>query len=206
MTIAKRLIFLLAVPLMALLGLGIFARVQLARIEERSRFVAESRIVALATLGNVSRNFAELRVNMFVTLQCLVFDLEQRRVSCAGAGHHQLAVVAPGRPPRLACPSSGRPAGLLPSNPVERETLSLTPGDTFVLFSDGVSEAMNPEEDFYGEERLLAVLAASSGVTAAETVTRVLADVRAFTAGAKQSDDITVLAAQYAPSLSVPKL
>jgi len=94
----------------------------------------------------------------------------------------------------------------MPSNPIERETLSLTPGDTFVLFSDGVSEAMNPEEDFYGEERLLAVLAASSGVTAAETVTRVLADVRAFTAGAKQSDDITVLAAQYAPSLNVPKL
>ena len=77
--------------------------------------------------------------------------------------------------------------------------MPLTPGDTFVLFSDGVSEAMNPEEDFYGEERLLAVLAESSGATAAETVTRVLADVRAFTAGAKQSDDITVLAAQYAP-------
>ena len=51
---------------------------------------------------------------MFVTLQCLVFDLEQRRVSCAGAGHHQLALLSPGRPPRLACPSSGRPAGLMP--------------------------------------------------------------------------------------------
>jgi serine phosphatase RsbU (regulator of sigma subunit) len=170
--------------------------------------------VAVTVLRTLARQFAEpdeilRRLNdelaeqnprgMFVTLQCLVFDLEQRRVSAAGAGHHQLAVVAPGRPPRLACPSSGRPAGLFPSNPVERETLSLTPGDTFVLFSDGVSEAMNPEENFYGEERLLAVLAASSGATAAETVTRVLADVRAFTAGAKQSDDITVLAAQFAP-------
>ena len=170
--------------------------------------------VAVTVLRTLARQIAEpdevlRRLNdelaeqnprgMFVTLQCLVFDLEQRRVSCAGAGHHQLAVVSPGRPPRLAFPSSGRPAGLSASNPVERETMPLTPGDTFVLFSDGVSEAMNPEEDFYGEERLLAVLAASSGVTAAETVTRVFADVRAFTAGAKQSDDITVLAAQYAP-------
>ena len=43
-------------------------------------------------------------------------------------------------------------------NPVERETLSLEPDDTFVLFSDGVSEAMNTAEDFYGEERLLAAL------------------------------------------------
>ncbi len=170
--------------------------------------------VAVTVLRTLARQIAEpdeilRRLNdelaeqnprgMFVTLQCLVFDLEQRRVSCAGAGHHQLAVVSPGRLPRLAFPSSGRPAGLSASNPVERETLSLTPGDTFVLFSDGVSEAMNTGEDFYGEERLLDVLAASSGATAAETVTRVFADVRAFTAGAKQSDDITVLAAQYAP-------
>ncbi len=63
MTIAKRLIILLTVPLLALLGLGLFTRIQLARVEERSRFVAESRIVALATLGNLSRSFAEMRVN-----------------------------------------------------------------------------------------------------------------------------------------------
>ncbi|HEX2339720.1 MAG TPA: PP2C family protein-serine/threonine phosphatase [Vicinamibacterales bacterium] len=137
---------------------------------------------------------------MFVTLQCLVFDWKNRRVSAAGAGHHQLAILSPGRAPRLAFPSSGRPAGLMPSNPIERESLPLEPGDTFVLFSDGVSEAMNPEDEFYGEERLLGVLAGASGATPAEIVTRVLADVRAFAAGAKQSDDITVLAAQYAPS------
>ena len=136
---------------------------------------------------------------MFVTLQCLVFDLEKQRVSCAGAGHHQLAIVSPDHPPRLAFPSSGRPAGLMPSNPIERETLSLTPGETFVLFSDGVSEAMNPQDGFYGEERLLATLATVSGATPAEMVTRVLDDVRAFADGAKQSDDITLLAVQYAP-------
>jgi sigma-B regulation protein RsbU (phosphoserine phosphatase) len=136
---------------------------------------------------------------MFVTLQCLAFDLEQRRVACAGAGHHQLVVLSPGQAPRLACPSTGRPAGLLPFNPVEQETFPLEPGDTFVLYSDGVSEAMNTSEDFYGEDRLLAALAEAPGGTPAETVARVLADVRAFTAGAKQSDDITVLAARYAP-------
>ena len=64
MTIARRLIVLLAVPLAALVGLGVFTRLQLEQIEARSRFVAESRIVALATLGNLSRGFAELRVNL----------------------------------------------------------------------------------------------------------------------------------------------
>ena len=85
-------------------------------------------------------------------------------------------------------------------NPIECETLPLEAGDTFVLFSDGVSEAMNAAEDFYGEERLLAALSASAGTPAADTVRKVVADVRAFVAGAKQSDDITVLAARYAPA------
>ena len=137
---------------------------------------------------------------MFVTMQCLVFDLTTRQVSFAGAGHHQLAIVSRGRPPRLACVSSGRPAGLMAFNPIERETLLLEPGDTFVLFSDGVSEAMNVADDFYGEDRLMAVLAAEADGAVADMVKRVVADVHAFANGATQSDDITVLAVRYAPT------
>jgi sigma-B regulation protein RsbU (phosphoserine phosphatase) len=172
--------------------------------------------VAVTVLRTLARQIADpaeilMRLNdelaeqnprgMFVTLQCLVFDLAKRTVSCAGAGHHQLAIVSAGRPPRLAGASTGRPAGLMPFNPIERETLPLEPGDTFVLFSDGVSEAMNPVDDFYGEERLLATLATSAGASPADIVKHVLADVRTFAAGAKQSDDITVLAARYSPVL-----
>jgi sigma-B regulation protein RsbU (phosphoserine phosphatase) len=171
--------------------------------------------VTVTVMRTLARQIAEpdeilLRLNdelaaqnprgMFVTLQCLVFDLAQRRVLFAGCGHHQLAIVSRGRPPRFACPSSGRPAGLAPFNPVELEMLSLEAGDTFVLFSDGVSEAMSTADDFYGEDRLMAVLSNSVNWSAADTVNRVLADVRAFTAGAKQSDDITILAARYAPA------
>ncbi|MHB9006384.1 MAG: response regulator [Limisphaerales bacterium] len=64
MTIAKRLLILVAVPLAALGALGLFTRHQLSEIEARSRFVAESRISSLAALGNLSRNSAELRVNV----------------------------------------------------------------------------------------------------------------------------------------------
>ncbi len=136
---------------------------------------------------------------MFVTLQCLVFDLERRIVSCACAGHHQLVILSPSQAPRWAFPSSGRPVGLMPCNPVESETVPLEPGDVFVLFSDGVSEAINPEEGFYGEDRLLTTLRGLTDAASAETTKRVLADVRAFAAGAKQSDDITVVAARYSP-------
>jgi len=137
---------------------------------------------------------------MFVTMQCLVFDLTARQISFAGAGHHQLAIVSRGRSPRLACVSSGRPAGLMAFNPIERETLPLEAGDTFVLFSDGVPEAMNGSDDFYGEDPLMAVLAAEADAAVADIVKRVVVDVHAFANGAKQSDDITVLAVRCAPT------
>jgi signal transduction histidine kinase/CheY-like chemotaxis protein/HAMP domain-containing protein len=64
MTIAKRLIILLAVPLVAILGLGVFTRLELSKVEARTRFVVESRIEALATLGNLSRTSMKLRVDV----------------------------------------------------------------------------------------------------------------------------------------------
>lgn len=169
--------------------------------------------VAVTVLRTLARTIAEpdeilRRLNdelaeqnprgMFVTIQCLVFDLAAGQVACAGAGHHQLVLLSPGRPPRLAFPSSGRPAGLMPFNPVTSETMPLAPGDTFVLFSDGVSEAMNAREEFFGEARLLEHLGAlPPGSTPGDLVRSTLEAVRAFAAGAAQSDDITVLAARY---------
>ena len=64
MTIARRLIILLTVPLLILVGLGFFVYSQLESIESRSRFVAEMQIPSLAVVGNISRSFTEMRVNI----------------------------------------------------------------------------------------------------------------------------------------------
>ena len=64
MTIGKRLITLVAVPLVALLVLGIFARIRLSEIEDRTRFVAETQLGSVAALGSISASFAELRVSV----------------------------------------------------------------------------------------------------------------------------------------------
>src|SRR6516225_4420494 len=91
MTIAKRLIILLAVPLVALLGLGIFTSLQLSKIEARSRFVMESRVEALATLGNLSRSFAELRVA--VRSYLLAANEQQRTAARAAFDEDEREVV-----------------------------------------------------------------------------------------------------------------
>jgi CHASE3 domain sensor protein len=82
MTIGKRLILLLSVPLVALVALGLFTRLPLAKIEARSRFVAESSIEALATFGNLSRSFSELRVNM---RSCLLATSDAQRTAAQAA-------------------------------------------------------------------------------------------------------------------------
>jgi sigma-B regulation protein RsbU (phosphoserine phosphatase) len=152
-------------------------------------------------LGRLSDELAARNPRgMFVTIQCLVFDFKAGRVTVAGAGHHELAILSPGQAPRLAFPSSGQPAGLLPVNHIRSESIPLAPGDTFVLYSDGVSEALDVADDFFGEERLLATLAPLASTPAAAVVDAVMGAVRAFAAGAKQSDDITVLAARLLPS------
>jgi sigma-B regulation protein RsbU (phosphoserine phosphatase) len=135
---------------------------------------------------------------MFVTLQLMVFDPSTRKVTCASAGHHAAACVVPGQAPRLAFESSGRVLGLMPAEDIVSETMELQRGETFVLFTDGVSEAMNSADDLFGEERLLAHLGVSTGLTARETTLGVLDAVRRHAAGAKQSDDITVLSVRYA--------
>ncbi len=63
MTIAKRLILLLAVPLLIILGIGFATRKEMERIEESTRYMAESRVVALARIGDITRNFAEMAVS-----------------------------------------------------------------------------------------------------------------------------------------------
>jgi phosphoserine phosphatase RsbU/P len=135
---------------------------------------------------------------MFVTLQCLVFDLAKGCVTCASAGHHAAVRITPGHAPQPAFTSSGRVLGLLPAADFCSETLELRTGETFVLYTDGVSEAFDPNDELFGEERLLAHLKASPGRSARETNLGVLEAVRRHAAGAQQSDDITVVSVLYA--------
>ena len=81
MTIGKRLIVLVAVPLVALLVFGVFARVRLSEIEERSRFVAEKQLGSVTALGGISASFAELRVSVRNTL--LAADQSERAAARA---------------------------------------------------------------------------------------------------------------------------
>jgi sigma-B regulation protein RsbU (phosphoserine phosphatase) len=131
---------------------------------------------------------------MFVTMACVVVDLATGRMTGASAGHNPLLLVPAAGGPRYVFRSSGIPLGLKPGSAYKSETLDLAPGDTLVLYTDGVTEAEDRDEEQFGSPRLLEFFSGGAGKTAGETVSRLLAGVRAFEAGAPQADDITILA------------
>ena len=88
--------------------------------------------------------------------------------------------------------------GLFDGTPFEEDTVTHQPGDFLVVFSDGVSEALNPTGDEFGDERLLAASIAAMGATEVQPrLQHVFASVSEFTAGAAQHDDITAMIVEY---------
>jgi sigma-B regulation protein RsbU (phosphoserine phosphatase) len=131
---------------------------------------------------------------MFVTLCCAVFDVPTGRVTCASAGHLAGIHLGAARSPSSVFSSSGPVLGLMPGAQFSSETLFFERGETLVLFSDGVTEALDPAEDLFGDTRLLEQLAREPGRTAAETVASIVGAVLRHAAGAPQSDDIAIVA------------
>src|SRR5271165_1347348 len=89
------------------------------------------------------------------------------------------------------------PVGLVPEAEFTTASLQLEPDDTLVLFSDGVTEAMDPEEELYGVARLRAVLQGKTDLPLDEIQKTVLESVENFARGARQGDDVTILVVRY---------
>ena len=130
----------------------------------------------------------------FVTLMFGVVTPGGEMTYC-NAGHNPPMVVGASGVRRLEV--GGPVVGLLEFAPYDQETVQLVPGDTIIIFSDGVSEALNSAGEEFGDDRLQAVVQPVRQQPAAEIVDRLVAAVREFTRGAPQSDDITAMAVRY---------
>ena len=83
--------------------------------------------------------------------------------------------------------------GMIPDYTYEEKSVEFKSDDVFVLYSDGVTEAMNFNEDEYGEERLENSIRQNLHLSADELINAIFKDVESFTKGAPQSDDITMV-------------
>ncbi len=131
---------------------------------------------------------------MFVTLFIGIFDACSGELTFSNAGHNPpLILGADGNCRYLGLPE-GLVLGVMPDENYTDDSIRLEPGDMILTYTDGVTEAMNPERALYSEERLQQTLAALSGRSVEDTVAAIIASVKEHAAGAPPSDDITVLA------------
>ncbi|MBC8003638.1 MAG: SpoIIE family protein phosphatase [Opitutaceae bacterium] len=135
---------------------------------------------------------------MFVTMLCAVYDPNTGRIAMANAGHNRPVLLRPGASPRWAVERLGTALGFDAGLTFERTDLTLQPGDSLVLYTDGVNEAFNPQAECYGNERLLHDLGLFAQQPTPALPPGLLQNVRAHANGAPQSDDIAILVLRQA--------
>lgn len=142
----------------------------------------------------------DIRKGMFVTMLYVILDSRERMVSFASAGHNPMILYRGKSKETYYLNPSGFPVGItLPDirlfgEKIQADRIRLHPDDIFILYTDGVTEAMNPQRELYGEERFLAAIRKYGHLDVEEFVKSIKEDILAFTGGFEQNDDITLVA------------
>jgi sigma-B regulation protein RsbU (phosphoserine phosphatase) len=142
--------------------------------------------------------------SMFFTGLCAIMDIGTGELSMSSGGHNPPLLGIKGNSYKVIDLPRGMVVGAMPDIKFEILKLTLKPGDVLFLYTDGVTEAMNAQNELYGMDRLGACLNRLSGSSVNGLVHGVRADIESFVAGTPQSDDITMLALKYNGQAGAP--
>jgi sigma-B regulation protein RsbU (phosphoserine phosphatase) len=134
---------------------------------------------------------------MFVTIFYGVLNTRTGEVQFSFGGHNPPYIKRREGPVERLNHESGFLLGMLDDMEYDVHKIILHPGDTILLYTDGVTEAMNSKEELFEESRLESSLQRLNGSPLKEMLDGINADLMEFAAGAPQADDITMLALQY---------
>lgn len=185
----------LVVTLGDVAGKGVPAAILMARLYASARYQILSKPSADQALAELNTEIASSGVGLrFITFVMAVLDPKKHTVSLVNAGHMAplLRKSADGTVVTVAQDKSGMPLGVLKDQTFHVETFSLEKGDTLVFYTDGVTEAMDTENNLYHRTRLEKYI--ESGPEEVEPlVNGILSDVEAFRQGALQTDDVCIV-------------
>ncbi len=142
----------------------------------------------------------DMRKGMFVTMFYVILDSRERMVWFASAGHNPMILYRGKSKETFYLNPSGFPVGIRLPDPnlfgerIQADRIRLHPDDVLVLYTDGITEAMNPQRELYGEERFLNAIRKYGHQDVVEFVKSVKDDILEFTGGYEQNDDITLVA------------
>lgn len=179
-------------------GKGISAAICMAMVKT---VIKEKMILGLTPAETLNRTNEEFSArnpeNMFVTVFAAELDLATGQLIYANAGHTYPVFLS--EEPRYLDPEIGIALGLFEDADITDSSMTLMPGEGILLYTDGVTEAINPERKFFGKERLLDAVRDFSGEkdAAKETVRKVEQSVKGFCGDNESFDDMAVLSLVY---------
>lgn len=165
------------------------------------RLIAIKNKSAKSVLTKVN-NFVkeDMKKGMFVTCFYLVLDSITRRINFASAGHEPLILFRAKENKVYYIKPKGFPLGIslndddLFRNVMVEEELKLQKDDMIVIYTDGITEAMNGKRELYGEKRFVECIKKYGTLTANEFIANLDREIKEFTQGYPQNDDITIVA------------
>ncbi len=170
--------------------------------------IREKLISGLSPADTLNRTNQELCLQnpegLFVTVFAGILNMDSGELRFANAGHTYPVLLNDN--PSLFKPDAGIALGMFEDADIRDGTLMLDPGHGIVLYTDGVTEAVSPENEFFGEERLMEIFrqSRSASDTPEKAVCLIESAVERFTRGNDPSDDLTVLALVYTGSPKEP--
>jgi sigma-B regulation protein RsbU (phosphoserine phosphatase) len=139
--------------------------------------------------------YATSASNLYATFFYAQYEPGRRRLAYVNAGHNAPMVLqqGDGRAQVTRLEAGGPPVGILPHSPYQSSAIDLHPGDVVVLFTDGITEAMNMSEEEWGEEKLLATIRRSEGRNPEMLARTIFESADEFVGEAPQHDDMTIV-------------
>ncbi len=184
-------------------GKGLSASLLMASLQALMRSQAPVRGYSPATLiSDINRLMCNSTDgSKYATFFCSIYDDRNRQLTFVNAGHNPPMLFrtngVPGKSEDscqlLRLTTGGTVVGIFPNAEYEQEAMTLCPGDLLVVFTDGVTEAFNVENEEFGEERLVGVVNSCLDLSCAGIQDRIITEIDRFAGGASQHDDITLL-------------
>jgi sigma-B regulation protein RsbU (phosphoserine phosphatase) len=145
----------------------------------------------------INRGIAgEIDIERFATLSIAIYDPATRVLNYSNAAHHPAVLYQKEGAKVIRIDTEGLPIGLERTVSYGEEKIRLSPGDTVLLFTDGITEALNDEREQFGDQRLVEVFRDNAQKRADDIVEAIKDSVTTFIGGARQHDDQTVLVLQ----------
>jgi sigma-B regulation protein RsbU (phosphoserine phosphatase) len=132
--------------------------------------------------------------SMFVTVFYAIYNTKTGELAYCNGGHNSPYILRANGHVEQMPMSTNCLVGIIQGVQYTSNLEQLNPGDTLVMYTDGVNEAFNNHLEEYGESRMESALAKLNGLSCNDIINGQLDDVRAFAGDAPQSDDITILA------------